>query len=127
MRRFHLACHLVIPLLCGFANQITLPHELVPVDITTFVDAHFVPPFFLPLPFGRPPSLPHSRILATNARLPHFFFLASALRLPMRLAALLASVGCLRFMPRIINLTLGYCQTAKSLSPKVHQQYIKIS
>src|SRR5438105_3416744 len=28
---------------------------------------------FLPLPFGLPPSLPHSCILRTNAFLPHFF------------------------------------------------------
>jgi hypothetical protein len=32
--------------------------------------------------------LPHSRILATNSRLPHCSIRASALRLPIRLAAL---------------------------------------
>src|SRR5208283_5519100 len=121
MRRFHLACHLVVALLCGLPHQFALPHELVPVHATrpalttlttravrpftvatTLVDTHFVPPFFLLLPFGRPPSLPHSRIRRLNSCLPHFLARASALRLPMRLAALLASVGCLRFMPRII-------------------------
>jgi hypothetical protein len=35
--------------------------------------------------------LPHSRILRTNAFLPHFFLRASALLRPIRLAALFMS------------------------------------
>jgi len=60
MRRFHLTGYLVITLLCGFADCLGLPNEFVPVNTPALVD-HFTPPFFLPLPFGRPPSLPFSR------------------------------------------------------------------
>src|SRR5271157_3218456 len=89
----HLARNLVVALFAGLPDQFALPHELVPVNVATLVDAHFVPPFFLPLPLGRPPSLPHSRIRRLNSALPHFLARTSALRLPMRLAALLASFG----------------------------------
>ncbi len=45
---------------------------------------------------------------------------ASALRLPMRLAALLASVGCLRFMQQNIKPSVRILSKGKSPSPKVH-------
>jgi hypothetical protein len=62
--------------------------------LSPFVETHFPPRFgcFLPLPFGRPPSLPHSRILEANSRLPHCLILAAALRLPNSLAALFLDV-----------------------------------
>ena len=36
----HLACHLVIALLSGLADQLTLPHEFVPVHFAALVDRH---------------------------------------------------------------------------------------
>src|SRR6516165_10382053 len=60
MRRFHLSSHFVTPLFSGLADCLTFPHELVPVDTTALVN-HFAPPFFLPEPFGLPPSLPFAR------------------------------------------------------------------
>src|SRR5262249_6914532 len=62
--RFYLTRNLIVALLGGFPHELALPHELVPVHFATFVDAHCLPRFpdFLPLPFGRPPSFPHSRI-----------------------------------------------------------------
>src|SRR6266481_2594166 len=91
MRCFHLPCYFVVSLFRRFADKFPLPHELVPANIPSFVNAHCLPRFdccFLPLPFGLPPSLPHSRILETNSRLPHCLILAAALRLPNSLAAL---------------------------------------
>src|SRR5207253_9471487 len=89
MRRFHLARHLVIPLLCRFPHELAMPHELVPVDTASLVYAHCSPrfPFCLPLPLGRPPSLPHSCIRRINSFLPHFFCRAWALLRPIMLAA----------------------------------------
>ena len=60
---------------------------------------------FFPLPFGRPPNLPHSCIRLTNSRLPHCLMRASALRRPIRLAASL--IGSMHTM---IKLTLDYLQ-----------------
>src|SRR5271166_4486987 len=118
MCRFHLARYLVVPLFCGLSDCFTLPNELVPINPPTSLVDHGFSLRVVLLPFGRPPSLPHSRIRRLNSALPHFLARASALRLPMRLAALLASVGCFRFMPRIVNLTLGYCQGANHFPPK---------
>src|SRR5271163_367898 len=91
MRRLHLPRHFVVSLLSGLTDELALPHELVPIHVAALVETHFSPRFdlcVLPLPLGRPPSLPHSRILATNSRLPQRLIRASALRRPIRLAAL---------------------------------------
>src|SRR5215831_16995434 len=84
------------------AHTLSGENKLVPIHSTTRKYCHHSPPFccFFPEPFGRPPSLPHSRILRLNFCLPHFLIRASALRRPMRLAALLAASGCLRFIFR---------------------------
>jgi hypothetical protein len=109
MRGFNVAGDLIVSLLCGLADGLSLPHEFVPINAAraalaaptarlvrahfvaaAFVDTDFTPRFdrcFLPLPIGRPPSLPHSRILATNSRLPHRLIRTCALRRPIRLAA----------------------------------------
>src|SRR5262249_53113240 len=51
-----------IALLCRFLNVNSVEFEVIPVGSTPFVNAHcFFPRFvccFLPLPLGRPPSLP---------------------------------------------------------------------
>jgi len=91
MRRLHLPRDFVIALLSGFTNQLAVPHELVPVNIAAFVNAHFdlaFRAFFLPLPLGGlPPNLPHSRIFRTNFSLPHFLIRACTPLRPIRLAA----------------------------------------
>src|SRR6478735_10717849 len=46
---FHLPGYLVICLLCGFSNRLSVPHEFVPVDIATFVNGHLLLSFLLPL------------------------------------------------------------------------------
>src|SRR6266404_3941587 len=75
MCRFHLTCNFIVALLGGLADELSLPHEFVPVDAAraplaalaacfvralviapTFVDHDFS---FLPLPFGLPPFLAH--------------------------------------------------------------------
>src|SRR5438552_2656182 len=118
VRRFHLAGNLVIALLRGFPHELAFPHEFVPIHATgmtlaalpatairaflvtaAFVD-HRLPrfDFFFPLPFGLPPSFPHSCIRRSNSALPHSLIRTSALRRPIKLAALLASLeGCLGF------------------------------
>src|SRR5438094_5232364 len=53
--------------------------EFVPVELSTFEDHCFFPPFGL-LFGGRPPNFPYSRILLMNSFLPHFFRRASTLR-----------------------------------------------
>src|SRR5437763_15041942 len=55
--------------------------EFVPVELSTFEDHCFFPPFGL-LFGGRPPNFPYSRIFLINSRLPHFFCRTSALRWP---------------------------------------------
>src|SRR4029077_17067227 len=40
MRSFNLARNLVIALLRGFTDQATMPHELVPVHLTSLVNGH---------------------------------------------------------------------------------------
>src|SRR5437667_3310975 len=101
MRGFHLSSNLVIPLLRGLSHRLAIPHELVPVHFTALVDAHCSPRlgFFFPLPFGRPPSLPHSRIRRTNSFLPHSLVRHSALLRPKMLAALLTSVILFLYKP----------------------------
>src|SRR5471030_1980061 len=74
--RFHLFGHPLVGLLRALPYRVTIPGELVPpvFALRLFVDRHHLPPFaFLPLPFGRPPILPHS----LNCRLE--CFLARAL------------------------------------------------
>src|SRR5262249_4562723 len=79
VRRFHLASQIFVALLRGLANELALPHEFVPVHatgttcatfaagtiraflVTSSLVDHFLPRFCLPLPLGRPPSLPFSR------------------------------------------------------------------
>ena len=46
---------------------------------------HFLPPFFLLVRFGLPPSLPHSRMRRVNSCLPHSFFRDSALLLSVKI------------------------------------------
>src|SRR5215472_18234410 len=42
--RFHVPRLPVVALLRGFAYQFAIPHELVPVDVAAFIDAHSVLP-----------------------------------------------------------------------------------
>lgn len=66
MCRFHVAGDFVISLLSGFPHQLAAEHELVPVDIPAFIDAHSYLVFCcLRVVFfrGRPPFFPFSREL----------------------------------------------------------------
>jgi len=76
--------------LCALPDAPAVPNKLVPVRLSALVDHSFPFPLVLVF-FGRPPSLPHSRIFLTNSRLPQFFWRTSALRFPRALAALLTS------------------------------------
>src|SRR5262249_28493235 len=90
------------------AKPFLIKNEFVPIGITPFVD-HCFPFRSLSDFFGRPPSLPHSRMRFWNSFLPHFFWRTSALRLPSALAASFTSgLDFGRFTLNIINLTLGY-------------------
>src|SRR5215467_3453673 len=106
MCSFHLSGDLVITLLGRFSNQFTFPHELVPVHLAALINAHFAPRFPLPLPLGRPPSLPHSRMRRSNSFLPHFFLRASALLRPIRLAALLILFIASHYKPNVRLFTI---------------------
>jgi hypothetical protein len=35
---FNLASDLIVALFCGFANQFSVPHEFVPVDVAAFIE-----------------------------------------------------------------------------------------
>jgi hypothetical protein len=58
-----------------------------PILILGTKHAHGYTAFFLPLPLGRPPSLPHCCIRRTNSSSPQAFFRARTLRLASARAA----------------------------------------
>src|SRR5207249_3587508 len=60
VRGFHLARNFVVALFRGFANRLTVPHELVPVDFSALIDHRYFS-FRAALLRGRPPFLPFSR------------------------------------------------------------------
>jgi hypothetical protein len=78
MPRLNFAGGFVIALLSGLANEFTVPHELVPVDVTALVNAHrFPPPFRFLLAFCFLESFPRFSSHHFNAFLRMAYFVHS--------------------------------------------------
>jgi hypothetical protein len=59
VRSLHLSAILSFPLPSGLPHQFTLPHELVPIDSATLVDAHDSPRLLALGPSAQFPPFPH--------------------------------------------------------------------